>query len=152
MVVLVAAYALATPGIVPAIGPLVAGRERVEARFVRCGSGPNRACVHDGDTFRIDGRKIRLLGIDAPELAEPRCMEERALAERATAILLEELNRGPFEMVRDRREERDRYGRELMRIEREEDGRTVSIGDRLVDAGLAEPYLGRKAEWCFGGR
>ena len=144
LIALFAIYAATMPGVVPTVGPLVAGRETVSATFVRCGSGPNRACVHDGDTFRIDGRKIRLLGIDAPELADPQCAAERQLAERSARRLLVLLNEGPFDMVTDIREDRDQYGRELKRLER--DGQW--IGDRLIDEGLAQPYLGRKGDWC----
>lgn len=144
LVVLLGVYAATMPGVVPTIGPLVAGRETVSARFIRCGSGPNNACVHDGDTIRINGRKIRLLGIDAPELADPKCRAERELAERAARRLITLLNAGPFDMVTDIRDDRDQYGRELKRLERE--GR--SIGDMLINEGLAQPYLGRKGEWC----
>lgn len=142
------AYAISQPGLVPAVGPLVGGREEVQARFTRCGEVPSRACVVDGDTFHIRGRKIRLLDIDTPEIRDARCAEERRLGEDAAAMLLAELNRGGVVMVTDIREDRDRFGRELKQVVRVEDGRDVSIGDRLIDAGLAQPYFGHKATWC----
>lgn len=142
------AYAISQPGLVPAIGPLVGGREEVQARFTQCGQGLSRACVVDGDTFHISGRKIRMLGIDAPEIRDARCAEERRLGEEAVEMLLVELNRGGVVMVTDIREDRDRFGRELKHVVRVEEGRDVSIGDRLIDAGLAQLYFGHKAAWC----
>lgn len=38
-----------------------------------------RADVHDGDSFRLDGQKIRLYGIDAPELDQI-CQDEQGQA------------------------------------------------------------------------
>lgn len=40
------------------------------------------ARVHDGDTLRVDGRAIRLRGIDAEELSEPHGAEAREVLRR----------------------------------------------------------------------
>lgn len=144
LALLLVIYAAITPGAVPTVGPLASERETIEARFTRCGRGGARTCVHDGDSLRIGPRKIRILGIDAPEISNPGCASERQLAEQARARLIALLNEGPFELVKDRREDRDRYGRELRSIERG----GQSIGQQLIDEGLAAPYLGRKASWC----
>lgn len=133
----------------PSLVPIDAERETVSERFGRCGQGRSHACVVDGDTIRIGQRRIRILGIDAPELRDPKCASERALAERATQELQRLLNEGPFELVRDVREDKDDYDRDLRRIVRvQPDGSELSIGDELIRQGLATPYLGRKARWC----
>ena len=134
---------------VVSLRPIDAERERVDERFARCGQGRSHACVVDGDTIRIGARRVRILGIDAPELREPRCEAERDLAERATVELQRLLNEGPFELVRDVREDRDTYDRDLRRIVRTmPDGSELSIGTELIRQGLAAPYLGHKARWC----
>ena len=117
--------------------------ERVAETFIPCGAARAFACVVDGDSFRLGERKIRVRGIDAPE-REGACPAETALAARSAAALLRELNRGPFIMTAERRDERDQYGRELRVLTR--DGR--SIGDALVAAGLAQDYRGKKLSWC----
>ena len=98
----------------------------------------------DGDTFKLGDRKIRIIGIDAPELAEPRCPEEAALARRSADRLLALLNQGQFEMVAHRLQREDRHGRDLMVLERN----GASIGRQLIDEGLAQRYIGSKRSWC----
>ena len=120
-----------------------AGPERVSHSFERCGQGGGFACVIDGDSFRLGKRRIRIRGIDAPE-RNGACQAETALAERSVARLTELLNAGPFTMTAVGGDERDQYGRELRVLTR--NGR--SIGDAMVDAGLAHDYRGRKASWC----
>ena len=73
--------------------------ERVSETFSRCGIGRAHACVIDGDTFKLGKRKVRIIGIDAPETHPARCPQEARLGEQATARLRELLNQGPFEMV-----------------------------------------------------
>jgi micrococcal nuclease len=125
------------------IGPLAA-TERVSATFTPCGPARGSACVIDGDTFKLGDRTVRITGIDAPELAAPRCPAEAALARRAADRLLALLNRGPFDMVAHRLQREDRHGRDLMVIRR--DGN--SIGGQLTDEGLAHRYIGSKRSWC----
>lgn len=144
LAILVALALFALPGVIP----LDREREVVDERFVRCGQGSSFACVVDGDSIRLGKRRVRILGIDAPELRDPKCEGERQLAERSTDALLGWLNRGAFELVRDARSDRDQYGRDLRRIVRTDGGREESAGDWLIDEGLAAPYLGRKAAWC----
>jgi len=123
----------------------LAGRaEVVSAKFTPCGPGRGNACVIDGDTFKLGERKIRITGIDAPELAHPLCPEEAALGRKSGDRLRALLNEGTFEMVPHRLQRLDQHGRELMVIQRGD----VSIGDRLVEEGLAHRYLGSKESWC----
>lgn len=122
----------------PSVGP-----ERVAEWFTRCGAGASRACVVDGDSFRLGDRRIRIRGIDAPEI-EGGCAAETELARRSADRLTELLNRGSFIMNATGGDERDRYGRELRTLTR--DGR--SIGEAMVKAGLAHDYRGSKSGWC----
>src|SRR5690606_8599100 len=43
--------------------------------------------VTDGDTIRVDGERVRLVGFNAPETTNARCDLERELGDRATARL-----------------------------------------------------------------
>lgn len=102
------------------------------------------ARVSDGDTVvTARGERIRIVGLDAPELHGARCRRERRLAEQATA----ELRRLSARGLVLRREGRDRYGRTLARA-RTRDGRDVATA--MVRAGLARHYYGRgrRAGWC----
>jgi len=101
-------------------------------------------CVVDGDTFWLNGVKIRLVDVDAPEIGKPRCAEELRLGDLATNRLIEFLNAGPFELSRSGGPLRDRFGRELFLVTR--DGK--SIGDLLVEQGLAHRWRGTKEPWC----
>ena len=119
--------------------------EQISAHFTRCGPGRGNACVVDGDTFKLGKRKIRIIGIDAPETHPARCAEEARLGEQATARLQELLNQGPFEMVAPVYGKQDRYGRDLRSIRRGDQ----SIADDMRESGLAHRYLGGfKQGWC----
>ena len=136
--------ALLDPSLVGPIGPLAAPPEQVATSFTPCGPGRGPACVIDGDTFKLGDRKIRITGIDAPELAAPKCPAEAALAKRSAARLQQLLNQGPFEMVAHRLQQQDRHGRDLMVVRRGD----VSIGRQMIAEGLAHRYIGSKRSWC----
>lgn len=97
----------------------------------------------DGDTAWINGEKVRVADIDAPETHPPRCPAEAALGDRATRRLAELMSAGPFQQKAMGRDE-DRYGRKL-RVLVNANG---SIGDQLVLEGLARPWGGRRRLWC----
>ena len=150
--VLAAALLLIWPTLDPALiepPPFLSTQpERVDESFTICRSERARACVVDGDTFRIGRRRIRLVGIDAPEV-DGQCPAERALADRSTARLQDLLNEGPFTMAGRIDDSTDRYGRELRVLWRKRaDGSRQSIASDMREAGLAARYLGRKASWC----
>lgn len=107
--------------------------------------GPVRVtCVVDGDTFWLEGEKVRIADIDTPEISQPQCESEAELGRRATVRLTELLNAGPFELQSIGDRDRDRYGRLLRVVTR--NGR--SLGDQLVREGLARTWTGRRQPWC----
>ena len=137
------------PALVEPPAFLSAAPERVAQRFTRCGPGRGNACVIDGDTFKLGKRKIRIVGIDAPEIYRASCPEEAKLGAAATAELMRLLNQGPFVMTGRIDDMTDRYGRELRVITRTKpDGSTQSIAGDMRTSGLAHRYLGRKTSWC----
>ena len=143
------AWAGADPMLVDPPGLLSTDPERVSETFTRCGPGRGHACVVDGDTFKLGQRRIRIIGIDAPETHPARCPEEARLGEQATAKLQQLLNQGPFEMVAPIYGRTDKYGRDLRSINRKlPDGSTQSIADAMRDSGLAHRYNGFKSSWC----
>jgi endonuclease YncB( thermonuclease family) len=94
-----------------------------------------RAQVTDGDTIRIGETRIRLKGVDAPEM-EQRCSRSGrsyACGETARQALIGLVS---GETVRCRASGRDRYKRVLARCT--VDGR--DIGAQLVEAGWAVSY------------
>lgn len=144
------AWAGADPLLVDPPSFLSSEPERVSETFSRCGPGRSHACVIDGDTFKLGKRKVRIIGIDAPETHGPSCPAEAKLGERATARLQELLNQGPFEMVAPVYGKQDRYGRDLRTVRRTlPNGHEQSIADEMREAGLAHRYLsGIKPGWC----
>ena len=137
------------PALVEPPAFLSAGPERVALRFTRCGRGRGHACVIDGDTFKLGQRKIRIVGIDAPETHPANCPEEARLGEAATVELMRLLNQGPFTMTGRIDDMQDRYGRDLRVVTRARgDGTTQSIAADMRDSGLAHRYLGSKSSWC----
>ena len=79
LAILFAAWAVMDPALVEPPTILAGDPERISLSFTRCGPGRGHACVIDGDTFKIGERKVRVIGIDAPEV-EARCPEEARLA------------------------------------------------------------------------
>lgn len=136
--------ALLDPAIIAPFGPIATRPERIDASFTLCGQGRGIACVVDGDTLRLGQRRVRLIGIDAPELYGAVCPAERALAERSAARLLALVNAGDFDLVGHRFRDRDNHGRDLRMAIRN----GASIGDTLIAEGLARRYRGARFGWC----
>lgn len=116
-----------------------------ETTYRKCFGGDRFACVVDGDTLWIEGAKIRIADIDAPEISEPKCSTELALGNRATDRLIELVNQGSFKLRAWPGRDEDRYGRKLRVLIR--DGR--SLVDILVSEGLARTWNGRRQPWCW---
>ena len=147
--VLAALWPTLDPALIEAPAFLSTEPERIAAQFTRCGRGRGEACVVDGDTFKLGQRKVRIVGIDAPETHPASCPEEARLGEAATAELMRLLNQGPFTMSGRIDDSQDRYGRDLRTISRtRSDGTTQSIAEDMRSSGLARRYLGRRASWC----
>ena len=123
--------------------PQIGSSTPAAASFGFCDVLRTSNCVIDGDTFRYQGERIRILDIDAPETHPPHCAYERDLGGRATRRLHDLLNQGPFVLRAGFRDE-DQYGRKLRTVSR--DGR--SLGDILVAEGLARDYDGGRRPWC----
>lgn len=103
-----------------------------------------KTCVVDGDTFWLEGEKIRIADIDTPEIGQPKCDAEYQLGIKATYRLRDLLNEGPFELRSIGGRDQDQYGRKLRIVMR--NGR--SLGDQLVSEGLARTWAGRREPWC----
>lgn len=114
------------------------------ASFALCAQAPRTTCVVDGDTFWLEGEKVRIADINAPETHGAACPAEQALGDAATRRLIALLNAGPFRLETGPRE-RDRYGRLLRTVTRG----GQSLGERLVAEGLAEPWRGHRGDWCI---
>lgn len=150
-VVLAGVLAILWAGFVVEPPAFLAGEpERISASFSRCGRGRSFACVIDGDTLKLGQRRVRIIGIGAPETQHAQCPEEARLGEQATAKLQQLLNQGPFEMVAPAYGRQDRYGRDLRVIRRKRaDGGTQSIAEEMRESGLAHRYVGGlKPGWC----
>lgn len=131
----------AAPADIPAFQEPVV--EQYQLRLERC-SGPVRTtCVVDGDTFWLEGTKIRIADINTPEVSSSQCGAELALGERATDRLVALLNEGGFSLETVDRDE-DSFGRKLRIVTRNGE----SLGSILVSEGLAEPWTGSRRSWC----
>jgi micrococcal nuclease len=98
--------------------------------------------VHDGDTVTVDldlgchvwlkGERIRLLGINAPEITGETKYSGLASRDALAAVVLGKMVE--LETVRDKRE---KYGRYLGILRAEIDGQVRSVNDWLVEQGHA---------------
>lgn len=105
--------------------------------------------VVDGDTVRLQGERLRLLSIDAPETHQAHCRAERRAGLRAKARL-EALLRDRVVSVRFSGRT-DRYGRPLVDLETAEG----DLGTILLGEWLALPYVASRPahqrridHWC----
>ena len=122
-------------GFLAQLGPLDS------AKFPICGPAKRYTCTVDGDTVWLRGEKIRLKGIDAPEVSQPKCGSEAALAARATSRLGYILSANEWVISRSGK---DRYGRTLAQFWIG----NKTAGDMLVKEGLARKWRGHKEDWC----
>ena len=128
---------------ITALDNTVSQTESVDRSFALCGRMRHDDCVIDGDTFRLDGKRIRIADIDAPEIHPAHCDREAALGQAAKLRLLDLLNAGGFEL-RSSARMIDFYGRELRTLVRG----GSSIGGELVQEGLARSWDGSRHPWC----
>lgn len=97
--------------------------------------------VVDGDTLRVDGERVRLIGVDAPEIRSAACAEERRRGERAKAMLAHLVAGHVLSLQRDGT---DRYGRTLAVVLA--DGADVNAA--MISSGHAVAWTGAKHDWC----
>lgn len=109
----------------------------VDLPVTACGQQPSAACMIDGDTLMLDRRRIRLTGYDAPEI-DGACAAESTLARRATLAAAQWLDEAPFEMDGGSDPPRDRYGRELRGVRRD---------DQQLDTYMIEQGFARSNGW-----
>ncbi len=98
--------------------------------------------VYDGDTLRLeDGRKVRLIGIDTPEVFSKKRYipsEIKASGQRARAALQEQLNKTEMLIGLDYGQQRlDRYGRTLAHVFTPQG---VNLQAQLIKQGYAIAY------------
>lgn len=111
-------------------------------RIAACSGSFRTTCVVDGDTLWWRGEKIRLLGIDTPELEHPACPGPASGSTAARERLIDLINAATqIEVVRDGR---DRYGRTLAHLV----GDGVDLGTVLLNEGFARVYVPGEQPWC----
>lgn len=103
--------------------------------------------VYDGDTVVIDGKRLRLAGIDSPEIGKYRCERERRIG-FAARNRLRELITQAASLVLDDTGERDKYDRPLIRLLL--DGRDG--GELLISEGLSVKWYPGAAAWEWRAR
>lgn len=95
----------------------------------------------DGDTLDLHGERIRIEGVDTPELAGA-CPAEIEAARAAQEHLARIIALGPIAIQRIGH---DRYGRTLARVYWQGD----DVARLLIVEGLGRPYYGgRRSAWC----
>lgn len=101
-----------------------------------------RAAAIDGDTIRVGGRTVRVIGLDAPEM-RGKCPAEIRMARAARDRMAELVSGGVFITPSGR----DRYRRTLAFV-RDRAGR--DLAQVMIAEGLARAYngRGRRAGWC----
>ena len=98
--------------------------------------------VIDGDTFDLNGTRIRVAGIDAPETHPARCPREAQIGAAATQKLAELLRGRPLWVSGLKT---DRWGRAVavVRVNGED------VADAMIGSGLARNYDGKQRQgWC----
>jgi micrococcal nuclease len=108
--------------------------------FPVCGKGARITCIVDGDTFWLEGVKIRPQGFDTPEMGKPSCPRRAAGAIEARDALQRLLESGTVQVQPTGRS----YDRVLARVT--VDG--VDIGETMIAAGHARRYVPGAAPWC----
>jgi endonuclease YncB( thermonuclease family) len=118
----------------------------------------NNVVVLDGDTIRIAGETFRLVGFDAPETYQARCLSESELGNRATFRLRQLVAGGDLDFERvacacrtgTEGTPRCNYGRSCGVLR----ARGQDVGAMLIAEGLARAFVCGRAScaarelWC----
>lgn len=113
------------------------------AKFYLCGTAKQDDCVIAADTFMLKGQKIRIAGIEVPDIQKPRCEAERIKASDAKLRVRAFLDSGPFDVLAANAGDEDSNGRKIRAVTRG----GVSLSDILVREGLAR-RPGATGGWC----
>ncbi len=120
---------------------------------------PQEIWVADGDTIAAHGKTYRLVGFDTPETGDKaKCAKERALGERAAALLREIVNQGGLDLTEvrcacDPGKEGTRWcnwGRSCGTLT----AKGVNVGKILIGEALARPFhcgkyrCPKRQPWC----
>lgn len=121
-----------------AVAPSITGT------FGACKWGGGTNCVVDGDTIYLNGDKIRIAGIDAPETHDYGCASELEQGERAADRLQALLNSGGQVTLTSIDRDEDSYGRKLRNVAIG----GADVGETLIGEGLVRAYGGGRRSWC----
>lgn len=130
------------PSAAPKSGENLAGD--YQGKFFLCGTAKKDDCVVTADRFVFHGQKIRLVGVEVPDIKKPRCEAERIKASDAKLRVRAFLDSGPFELVTWQGNNSAVDGHQLRDVTR--NGR--SLADVLVNEGLAKRPGSTKSGWC----
>lgn len=111
--------------------------------FGLCSSGGVTNCVASGDSFYLNGKTVRVAGIEAPQLYGAACPREAALGRESASKLQVLLNSGEIELTKVT-PDLDRYGLLLRSVS--VNGKEV--GHAIVEAGLARNIGDMTRSWC----
>jgi endonuclease YncB( thermonuclease family) len=111
------------------------------ARFVQCYSTDGSNCVLDGGTVYVAGEKVAIAGIEAPQIQDAQCDDERNRGIGAAVRLADLLNSGKVTVSRSFR---DSYGRDVRKVKVNGE----DVGAAMIDAGVAREYDGKQPDWC----
>jgi endonuclease YncB( thermonuclease family) len=126
----------------PKRGETLAGA--YQGKFFLCGTAKQDDCVVTADRFVFHGQKIRLVGIEVPDIKKPRCEAERIKASDAKLRVRAFLDSGPFDLVTWNGNDAVIDGHQLRDVTR--NGR--SLADVLVSEGLAKRPGASTSGWC----
>lgn len=115
-----------------------------QAKFFLCGTAKQDDCVVAADRFVVHGQKIRLVGVEVPNITKPHCEAERIKASDAKLRVRAFLDSGPFDLVTWKGNDAEVEGHQLRDVTR--NGR--SLADVLVNEGLAKRPGAGKGGWC----
>ncbi len=110
-------------------------------RFNHCYNGAGPDCVWDGDTINLNGERVEIAGMDAPEIRGSACTEESRSGIAAAVRLRELLNSGEVKVMGT---ERGTDGRLLTRLD--VGGRDLAAA--MIAQGVAREYAGGPRSWC----
>lgn len=97
--------------------------------------------IIDGDTLKLDGERVRLIGVDAPEIFHAHCEEELRRGHAARAFLVT-LTQGRTLALQ--RSGTDRYGRTLATVFAE----GIDLNAAMIESGHARIWRKHNGDWC----